>query len=498
MEHSNLTVLNPMSTTVRTATPGEALMAPAAAPTTALVIPAAADLGEPRQLSALDLHLLDTETEYAPTHIGGIMLVDSGNAPEGPVGIATLRRLFAERMHLMAPLRRRVCLVPLGLDLPYWEDCATIDLGYHVRDIRLPDGSGDEELAAYISRRHTEPLDRSRPLWEAHLLSGLADGRQAVYVKFHHALLDGVSGAETFGAILDAAPGARPEPLPDHGLRRDRTPSIPEMLARLVPNVFNRQVERVRAVVNSGPAMLRTLDELRSQFRTAPFNGPLTSARTVAFTSISLADVKTVKNQIGGTVNDVVMAVCTSALRQWLLESELPADHPVLAAIPVSVRSDGQRGTAGNQFSLMFGQLPITEPDPQLRLKLVQNSLLEAKERFRSQAPTLLHQITSLQTPLLHGATTRTLLRASAPVLPLTNLLVSNVPGPPESAYLAGARVLANYPLSALSDVFGSINITVVSYAGHIDVGIVACADLVPDAWAIARHLPPSLSELLH
>ncbi|WP_218026149.1 wax ester/triacylglycerol synthase family O-acyltransferase, partial [Nocardia miyunensis] len=173
-------------TTVRIETPGEALgthRAGAIPPPSATTIPHAATFAKPRQLSALDLYLLDSESVSTPPHIGALMLLDSADSPRGPMDIMSLRRLFAARLHLVAPLRCRVRTVPLGLDQPHWEDCATVDLGYHVREVLLRDGATDQDLADYVARRHAQPLERSRPLWECHLISGLADGRQAVYTK---------------------------------------------------------------------------------------------------------------------------------------------------------------------------------------------------------------------------------------------------------------------------------------------------------------------------
>ncbi|MFE2999081.1 wax ester/triacylglycerol synthase family O-acyltransferase [Nocardia sp. NPDC059246] len=497
MEYSNITVLSPKGTNVGTATPGETLAATAGAtPVPALVIPTATTPGEPRQLNSLDMHLLDSETDCTPTHIGGIMILDSANAPDGPLDVGSLRRLFAERLHLLAPLRRRVRTVPLGLDVPYWEDCTTIDLGYHVRDVWLQEGATEEDVAEYVGRRHAETLNRSRPLWEFHLLSGLSGGRQAAYLKLHHALLDGVSAGEVLGAILDPVPSNPPQPLPDAGLRRDKTLSTLEMLTRTIPNTINRQAVRVRSVLEAGPGLLRTVEDLWSKYRAEPFTGPLTARREVAFTSLSLDQIKAVKSRVDGTINDVVMAICTAALRSWLLDHDAPVDKPLLAAIPVSIRTEDQMGTAGNQFSLMFSELPITEPDPEHRLKLMHSSMLEAKERFQSQPPTMLHHITSMLTPLLHGLTTRGLMRATASILPLTNLLVSNVPGPKTPVYLGGVRLLGNYPISALAETFGGLNITAVSYGDHVDFGILACSDIIEDAWEIARYLEVALSEL--
>ncbi|MVU78421.1 wax ester/triacylglycerol synthase family O-acyltransferase [Nocardia sp. ET3-3] len=450
----------------------------------------------PRQLNALDLHLLDTETSATPMHIGAIILLDSAASPRGPLTLTALQRLFAERLRLVTPLRRRVRTVPFGLDLPYWEHCANVDLGYHVREVVLPDGVDDRQLAECVAGLHAQPLDRSRPLWECHLVTGLAGGRQAVYTKVHHAVIDGVSAAEIMGAILDATATPMSVISSMDRVPRERTPSTVDMLARSVPHAFTRPATRVRAVLRTLPTLRRAGTDLRAFHSEVPFNEPITSARTLAYTSLPLDAVKAVKNQIGGTVNDVVMALCTSALRRWMIDHDIPTERPLLAAMPVSVRTPEEFGTAGNRFSLMLGVLPVAEDNPWHRVKIVHDALLAAKARFRDQPPDLLREVTSLLTPLLHGLPTRTVLRAAASALPLVNLLVSNVPGPQIPLYLNGIRVLASYPVSVLTELSGGLNITVMSYDGHLDFGILACPDAIPDPWELARHLADSLTEL--
>ncbi|MFD9615305.1 WS/DGAT domain-containing protein, partial [Streptomyces sp. NPDC059083] len=329
-----------------------------------------------------------------------------------------------------------------------------------------------------------------------HLVSGLSGGRQAVYTKVHHAVIDGVSAAEIMAAIMDICetPSATLSSTP--GVRRDRTPSTVEMLARSLPNALTRPATRFRAALRAVPTLLASADDLRTKHPDVPFNGPLTSARSVAYTSLPLDAVKTIKNNVGGTVNDVVMALCTTALRTWMHDRGFATDRPLLAAIPVSVRTPEQFGTAGNQFSLMLTTLPISETDPRHRVKLLRDNLLVAKQRFRTQSSNLLHEVTTLLTPLLHGMPTRAAMRAAASTLPLVNLLVSNVPGPQIPLYLAGIRVLSSHPVSVLTELSGCLNITVMSYDGHLDVGILACPDTVPDVWDIARNLEDALAEL--
>ena len=393
-------------------------------------------------------------------------------------------------------LRRRLRTVPLGLDLPYWQDCSSIDLDYHVQAITVMPGTGEELFANVIAQLHAVPLDRSRPLWTCHLISGLPDGRQALYTKIHHAVIDGVSATEIMAAFFDVTPDPAGTPIPDDGIRSSRTPSTLELLATSIPNALARQATRARALLHVAPTLLRTASALRKRHPDLPFNQANTAQRTFAYMSLPLDEVKTIKRSVDGTVNDVVMALCTTALRRWLVDHDLPSDRPLLSAIPVSVREPDQYGTAGNQFSAMLCELPIDEPEPQHRLKLVRNNMIAAKAGFHTAPPTLLHEATALMSPLFHGLHTRTLLRFAAPVLPLANVVISNVPGPQIPLYIAGNRVAANYPASLLTALTGGINITVMSYDGHLDFGIVTCPNTVPDPWSLTHHLRDALTEL--
>ncbi|MGW6729670.1 WS/DGAT/MGAT family O-acyltransferase [Nocardia sp. NPDC055029] len=496
MVSSNTTLLNSTGTKIKIMTPGEVLTTNRPIPEISVTFPAAPSTGDPHQLSSLDLHMLDSETSTTPMHIGGVTFLDSGNAPRGPLDVSALRRLYADRLHSIAPLRRRIRTVPLGLDRPYWEDCTTVDLGYHIRSVRMPPGSTDQDLADYMARRHIEPLDRSKPLWECYLVSGLSGGRQAIYWKTHHAVIDGVAGGLIMAELFDETPEHVPTQPPTNGVRFDRTPDTVEMLARSAVNGLRRQWTRAQALVEAGPALVEAFLESRAKVPSSPFNGPITAARSVAFTSLPLDAVKHIKSSIGCTVNDVVMALCTSALRRWMLDHGHSPHRSLMAAVPVTVRTPDQFGAAGNQFSFMFSPLPVAESDPRSRLKMLHNDLVDVKGRFQTRPPTLLHHATSLLTPLLHGLPTRALLRATAPALPLVNLLVSNVAGPQYPQYLSGIRAIATYPVSALSDPFGSLNITVVSSDGQLNVGILACPDLVPDVWDLTHHLEAALLEL--
>ena len=489
--------------------------------------PDAADAPEipRRQLSSLDAQFLNAETATASIHVGGVTVLDPAGAPGGPVTLDALRALIGSRLHLVAPLRWRLHQVPLGLDLPYWVDAGSVDLQHHVREVHLPAPGTDEQLGEQIARLAEAPLRRDRPLWECYLVHGLAGGRQALYTKLHHAMIDGVSAAEVLAIVCDLEPQPRELPPHNNAARAERAPSTAEMLQRGARRTASIPVQLLRSAPEMVPHLLDlpgaasapgagllgglagrvarlvgragpTLPARPPPPPMTPFNGPITAQRAFAFSALPLDEVKAVKNALGFTVNDVVMALCTTALRRWLIDHDALPAGPLVASIPVSVRTPDQIGTAGNQISFMLTALPTDVPDPGLRLQVLHASLGAAKERFRSTPARLLHLYSAALPQALHGLASRAVLRAATFNRPPFNLFVSNVPGPQVPLYAAGARVTGNFPVSVVSDIGGGINITVMSYDGHLDFGIVVCRDMVPDVWDIAGHLREALTEL--
>ncbi|MGX1809160.1 wax ester/triacylglycerol synthase family O-acyltransferase [Nocardia sp. NPDC055321] len=447
----------------------------------------------PRQLGSMDLQLLHTETSTTPMHIGAITMLDSHGAKGGPLQVGQLRRLIASRISVSPQLRWRLRTVPLGVDVPYWEDCADLDLDHHIRDAPL---SGTD-LAEFVAELHAIPLERSRPLWECYLISGLPRGQQAIYIKVHHAVIDGTNGAEIMAALFDVDPEAQPESAPAAEIAPARTLGTVEMIARTIPNVLTRQLDRVLSLPRIAPSLFRMATGFRLPPNDLPFNRPNTAKRSYAFTSLPLADVKAIKNRHDATVNDVVMALCASALRRWLIAHAAPVERPLVAVLPISLRALEESSASNNEFSLMMCDLPIKESDPHHRMKLQRDELLSAKASFHSTPPSMLREATALLTPLLHGALTKAMLAAATPVLPMADILISNVAGPQFPLYVRGIPVAGCYPISLLMDVTGGLNITVMSFDGHLDFGILACTDVVPDVWSIAEYLNDALGELL-
>jgi WS/DGAT/MGAT family acyltransferase len=469
-----------------------------------------------KQLSGLDASFLSLETRTSSGHVGGVCLLDPRDAPRR-VDLAVLRDLFAERVGLVPVLRQRLLAVPFGLDQPYWVDDQDFDLEFHVREIALPRPGSDAQLAEQVSRLHSRPLDRTRPLWETYLISGLARRRQAVYTKIHHAAIDGVSGAEVLTLLLDLTPEGRPQTsIP--AFRPERPPGPALMLVKAGRAAALRPLDTVRIGRDlirfipairpfAGPILGRMLgigERDGSVIPTAPtrppatpFNRSVTPHRRWAFRSVTLDDVKTVKNAFGVSVNDVVLAMCAGALRRWLISRDALPTTPLVAMIPVSVRDEQAKGTMGNKVSAMLAALPTHLGTPQERLAVAHEATRIAKAQHAAIPPGLVENITDFAPPALAARAARVAFATGLlHRLPPFNLVISNVPGPDVQAYLGGAKLLAYYPVSVVTDGQG-LNITVHGYRGGLHFGLIACRELVPDIDELTGYLVDELALLL-
>ena len=474
-----------------------------------------------RQLTSLDAQFLGVETASTYGHVGGLAVYDPSTAPGGTLEIADVCRLLSERMHLLPPFRWRLVPVPLGIDLPYWVEDPDFDLDFHIRESAVPPPGDDLRLAETVARIFARPLDRSRPLWELYLIQGLQDGRAALLTKVHHAMVDGVSGNEILGVLLDSSPEGRElPPVPDEPAG-ERVPGDLEMLGRGLLGIPRQPLRALRSLpsalpnltalpgANAFPAVPRitgALSRVRGddpsvlEVTTArppktSFNGRVGPHRRFAFGSLSLETVKRLKNELGITVNDVVVALCATAVRDWLLDrDELPED-PLVAMIPVSVRTEEEAGTYGNRISTMIVPIPTNVEDPRERLLRAHEYLRSAKDHHRALPADLLTDATSFIPPAVAARAARTTMDILGRTRPPLNLVISNVPGPREPIYCAGAELQANYPVSVVIDGVG-LNMTVMSYRDHLDFGIIADRDQVDDAWALMDGTAAALDEL--
>lgn len=470
-----------------------------------------------QQLTGLDAAFLGMETRAVHGHVGSVSVLDPSTAPQ-PLTLDVLTRFVEARLHLIPAFRRRLVDVPLGIDHPYWIEDPELDIEYHVRELGLPGDGDDRQLSEQVARIHARHLDRTRPLWELYLIHGLAGGRMAVYLKVHHAAIDGVSGSDLIATLLDLTAAGRPaEQVPDW--RPDPIPSQVTLAARSAVSLAAQPLRALRlgyGLVKSVPALARPLrprlpviDRMLGRDAdvvlpgssgglrapATPFNRPIGAHRRWAFRTLPFAEVRAVKAAYGVTVNDVVMTLCAGALRRWLAERAALPDAPLVGAVPVSIRNAAD-GVGGNRVSMMFATLPTDLPDAAERLKAMHGSMSAAKDVHGALPANLMADVVQFAMPALLGQAARlgARMRLLERVNPF-NLIISNVPGPQVTLYFAGARMLAYYPVSAIVDGQG-LNITVISYDGGLHFGLLADRDLVPDVDAMAGYLADELDAL--
>ncbi|MEI6620874.1 MAG: wax ester/triacylglycerol synthase family O-acyltransferase, partial [Actinomycetes bacterium] len=390
-----------------------------------------------------------------------------------------------------------------------------------IREMALPEPGGTEQLCELVGRLHSLPLDLDRPLWEMFFISGLAGGRLALYTKVHHAAIDGVSGSELLTVLLDLTPQGRPAP-PD-SWRPERHPFDVELLGRAAVSASAQPVKAVKlasSIVGSAPRLgeaaipyaAKVLDAVLGKDHSdggvigglglippvTPMNKSITAHRRVAVRSVSLRQVKNVKNAHGVTVNDVIMAMSAAALRRWLGDHDALPDSPLIAMVPVSVRSDDDRN-GGNKVSAMFASLPTNVADPVQRLMVAHEATARAKAQHMALPEGLVEDVTEFLVPGLLNRAARVSMSVAMDLFSRSNpsnIVISNIPGPNIPVYLAGAQMLHYYPVSTLPEGQG-MNITVVGYLDELHFGLVACRDTVPDIEVVADALVAELAELL-
>jgi diacylglycerol O-acyltransferase / wax synthase len=490
-----------------------------------------------KQLSGIDVSFLNMETAAVFGHVSSMNIYDPTGVPGG-AGLEATKRIILERMDQLAPFRRRLVEVPLGLDLPYWIEDPEFDIDFHVRHHAVPPPGTPEQLAEVVSRIVARPLDRNRPLWELYVIEGVDNGRLiAQLTKVHHATIDGAAGAQMLAAILDTDPDYRPmgEPAP---WVPDEIPSDEDLLRITMKEYIKRPEKFVRLSVRStrelasmtrsgglraladliaqpmpGPMGNLMRQRLRSQYgrdddkapslpptqapRT-PWNQAITPHRRFAYTTISLEDAKKVRRTFGCTFNDVVMALCSGTLRGYLDKHDCLPEESLIAMVPVSVRSGAETDAYQNRVSALLADLATNEADPVKRLQRVQQSMNAAKENFAAIPAETLQDFTQFAPPAVAARAMRmySRLRIADRMNPPFNLIISNVPGPNYPLYSAGAQLQHFYPVSALADGQG-LNMTVQSYNGNLDFGFIACRELVPDLWLMTDLLQESMQELL-
>ncbi|WP_439640140.1 WS/DGAT/MGAT family O-acyltransferase [Nevskia sp.] len=456
-------------------------------------------------LKPLDASWLYVESRTTPMHVAGLNIFSlPDDAP--PDFLARLVAQLKDAKSFAPPWNLRLKASLLKSVAPAWEIDDGLDLDYHVRHSALPHPGGERELGVLVSRLHSHELDLNRPLWECHVIEGLENRRFALYIKIHHALIDGVGGIRLTARAFSTSPSQRGITPPwsigtemkKRRARRDEAadntppPStldrLREQLAQqveLVPQVFNALTK-----IWSGK---KPHDALATPFK-APksvLNDRVDGQRRFATQQYDLARLKAITEKAGVTLNDVVLAICAGALRRFLKELNALPRRSLTAGLPVSVRPKGDL-ELGTAISFMLADLGTSIADPVKRLHWIHESTLGAKEHLQSLPKSGLNNYTTLfMAPYIMGILTG----AAGRIKPMFNLAISNVPGPDQTLYLGGAKLEAMYPVSVLMH-GQALNITCLSYAGKLNFGFTGARDALPHMQRLAVYTGEALDEL--
>jgi diacylglycerol O-acyltransferase len=449
------------------------------------------------RLSTIDSGFLLTESHHSPKHIGALV---EFRLPKGK-GTAWLRKVLGEMRQVEPgfPFNQRVRgMTGLQYDLEFDEH---LEIDYHVRHTVLPKPGSDKQLLDVLGRMHANLLDRDRPLWEFHLIEGLADRRFAFYVKIHHALCDGI----TFGRWLEACTSRTPEGRCSPIWARDQAPDESEGRDIDYLQLILDGVKNLGGGINTAVGLSRLTAKMiqrrfldRDAHIALPLSAPKTSinvatgaARTLSFTSYELEDLRAIGKSQGGSINDVVMTMCDLAMNRYFDDHEEPPDGPLVAYMPVNIRTDDEQGD-GNLVTLLQVKLASSHQEPLAAFEEVRESIVSARGVFSGVSRDAV-QYYSLMVALM--SLFEEVLKLDRILPPVNNLVISNVPGSRETLFFRGAEIIGMYPISTLPPIT-ALNVTAVSYAGTMYFGLIAGRSVVPDLAVLTAHLDSVFLEL--
>lgn len=459
-------------------------------------------------LSIVDGAFLHLESPEMPMHVGSLALFEPPAAGAAD-WYEAVKAHVASRMHLAPVFTRKLALMPFDLANPVWIPDDDIDLDYHVRFLVLPRPGTMAQMEALCARLHSSLLDRSRPLWEFYVIEGLADGRLGFYSKVHHAAVDGQAAVAMANSVFDLTPEPR-RVKPPRARRGHRYQlGVAELLGAALSNQARQVVEFAKLLpplLRAGTGAARqALARRRGGAASAgpklklapptPFNVSITNQRAFAGVALPLGEVKAIGKLLGGSVNDMVLWLCSTALRDDLAEGRALPAQTLVAGVPVSLRAEGDT-SANNQVSGTVIDLATHEPDPAKRLAQIMAGTQAMKATMGSVGSLIPTDFPSLGSPwLLSGLASLYGRSGLASRLRVANLTISNVPGPQVPLYLAGATMTGMFPLSIV--VHGvALNITVQSYRGQLCFGLIACRRALPDVGALAQALERAMQAL--
>lgn len=450
------------------------------------------------RLTGLDSSFLHLERDGAHMHVASTMIFEGSTPPYEDFAEHVL-----SRMHLVPRFRQRLRFVPFNQGRPVWVDDPHFNIGYHVRHTALPPPGSDEQLRTLAARLFSQRLDRSKPLWEMWLVDGLSGGRFGLVAKSHHALVDGVSGVDITTVLFDAAPDP-PEPVERQPWVAAPEPSDSQLLAEALVERATSPAELLRGAraLVRGPRQALAVGEQAlasvGAFAGAglaapdsPFNVEIGPYRRFAWVEGDLDQFKQVKNKLGGTVNDVVLAAVAGALGRYLRgRGHSTAGLELRAMVPISVRAEGEHGALGNRVSAMMAPLPVWCEDPSERMQIVTETMGDLKKSRQAAGADVLTGLADFAPPTIVGQAARLQSRQR-----WFNLVVTNVPGPQFPLYLLGSRMKAAFPMVPLAKRQG-VCVGIMSYDGQVNFGLVGDYDALPGLDSLADDLAVEIDAL--
>jgi diacylglycerol O-acyltransferase len=450
------------------------------------------------RLSPVDVSFLDQEKRGSHMHIGAVMLF------EGPPPThAQLREHVESRLHLVPRYRQKLAYPRLEMGRPLWVDDPRFNIDYHVRHTALPSPGSMEQLRNLTGRIFSQRVDRSKPLWELWLVQGLEQGRFALINKTHHALVDGVSGVDVTTVLFDTSP--TPTPI----AAEDWTPAVepsdatlvaegvkgiagfPGRVARRALDAARHPRESAAALREAGEGLGNVAWNFANPAPDTPLNVPIGPHRRVTWTGIPLEHLKEIKNELGGTVNDVFLAVVSGALGRWLRRHGVRTEGMELRGIvPVSIRADEHKGALGNRITAMLGPLPVYATDPLERYRVVSESMSGLKESKQAVGAETLTRLQDFAPPTILAQASRLNFSARA-----YNVLVTNVPGPQFPLYLLGREMEELVPVPFLAPEH-ALAVAMMSYNGTVNMGLMGDYDVMADLDEFAEDIRESVEEL--
>jgi diacylglycerol O-acyltransferase / wax synthase len=460
------------------------------------------------RLSSTDATFLHTERSSSHMHIGGVLLFEGP-----PPSIHDVTDHILGRLHLVPRYRQKLATPPLDSGRQLWIDDPSFNIDYHVRNSALPPPGTVEQLLRLAARLASQPLDRTKPLWEFYVIEGIEPAagsdqqRFAVINKTHHALVDGIAGVDLATVLFDVTPEPwRPDPSELEPWSPQPEPSQADLLAGSLRGAVRSTAGLAARAISAIGTPARTVDTLRETAEgvgeivwaamnpapETPFNVPIGPHRRFAVVSQQLSDYKTVKDAFGGTVNDVVLSVVSGAIGSWMRSRGLQTEGVELRAlVPVSVRASHEHDAGGNRLVAMRGPLPVYVEDGVARLRVVSKAMDALKQSKQAVGAATLAAVTELAPPTVLAQASRIQFSTR-----LFNLLVTNVPGPQIPLYLLGKQLQDIYPLAFLPENQG-LAVAIMSYNGKVEYGLLADFDVMPDLDVIAAGIDQALAELL-